>query len=58
MKKTILMTCAALLFPGAALAQTDYPNHPVRIVIGFSPGSVADTPARLLAQKFSQKLGQ
>jgi tripartite-type tricarboxylate transporter receptor subunit TctC len=41
-----------------ALAQTDYPNRTVRIVIGFSPGSVADTPARLLAQKFSQSLGQ
>jgi tripartite-type tricarboxylate transporter receptor subunit TctC len=41
-----------------ALAQGDYPNKPVRIIIGFSPGSVADTPARLLAQKFSAAMGQ
>jgi len=39
-------------------AQSDYPSRPVRIVIGFGAGAVADTPARLLAQKFSQALGQ
>src|SRR5262245_32729608 len=42
----------------AAQAQTDYPTRPVRIVIGFGAGAVADTPARLLAQKFGQSLGQ
>jgi tripartite-type tricarboxylate transporter receptor subunit TctC len=36
----------------------DYPTHPVRIVIGFGAGAAADTPARLLAQKFSDALGQ
>ena len=42
---------------GLSLA-ADYPTHPVRIIIGFGPGSTADTPARLLAQKFSDTLGQ
>jgi tripartite-type tricarboxylate transporter receptor subunit TctC len=52
----VLGLCAA---PApSALAQSDYPNKPVRIIIGFSPGSVADTPARLLAQKFSAAMGQ
>jgi len=36
----------------------DYPTHPVRIIIGFGAGAVADTPARLLGQKFSDALGQ
>jgi tripartite-type tricarboxylate transporter receptor subunit TctC len=58
MKKTILAFCASAMLAVPALAQTDYPNRTVRIVIGFSPGSVADTPARLLAQKFSSSLGQ
>ncbi len=36
----------------------DYPAHPVRIIIGFGAGAAADTPARLLGQKFSDALGQ
>ncbi len=36
----------------------DYPDHPARIVIGFSAGAAADTPARLLAQKFGERFGQ
>jgi tripartite-type tricarboxylate transporter receptor subunit TctC len=36
----------------------DYPARPVRIIIGFGAGAAADLPARLLAQKFSQSLGQ
>jgi tripartite-type tricarboxylate transporter receptor subunit TctC len=36
----------------------DYPARPVRIIIGFGPGSVADIAARVLASKISQTLGQ
>jgi tripartite-type tricarboxylate transporter receptor subunit TctC len=48
-----LMATASL-----AHAQGDYPSRPVRIIVGFGAGAVADTPGRLLAQKFSQALGQ
>jgi len=40
------------------LVADDYPAHPVRIIIGFGAGAVADTPARLLAQKFTDALHQ
>ncbi len=43
--------------PQAALAQA-YPNKPVKIVIGFGPGSGTDIVARMLADEFSQALGQ
>ena len=33
----------------SALAQT-YPNHPIKIVIGFGPGSAADILARKCGQ--------
>ena len=36
----------------------DYPNHPVRIISGFSPGGINDTYARLIAQWLSEQLGQ
>ena len=58
MKKIATTLVFCLAFANAAFAQADYPNKPVHIVIGFSPGSVADTPARLLAQKFSVAMNQ
>src|SRR4051812_17430337 len=39
--------------PGAGSAQESFPNHPVRIVIPYSPGSVADVFARIIAQNMA-----
>jgi tripartite-type tricarboxylate transporter receptor subunit TctC len=47
-----------LLLPAAGAAQTDYPSHPVRIVVGFGPGSAADLTARVLGQRLSKTMGQ
>ena len=52
---------AALSFAacsGAALAQSDYPSKPIRLVVGFAAGGISDVLARALAAKFSQNLGQ
>jgi tripartite-type tricarboxylate transporter receptor subunit TctC len=40
-----------------ARAQT-YPARPVRIIVGFAPGSTTDTLARLMGQWLSERLGQ
>jgi tripartite-type tricarboxylate transporter receptor subunit TctC len=47
-----------LVLPAVAFAQDDYPSRPVRIVVGFGPGSAADLTARILAQRLSQTMGQ
>jgi tripartite-type tricarboxylate transporter receptor subunit TctC len=49
-------TCAMLLATGAA-AQ-NFPAQPVRIVLGYAAGGVADITARVLGQKLSQQIGQ
>jgi tripartite-type tricarboxylate transporter receptor subunit TctC len=57
----ILLTFAlavATLVPHAALAQSDYPNRPVRIMVGANAGGGTDVIARLLGEKFAESLKQ
>jgi tripartite-type tricarboxylate transporter receptor subunit TctC len=52
----------ALLLGGAMLAaaqaQPSYPDRPIRIVIGFGPGGLADITMRLVGQKLTELTGQ
>jgi tripartite-type tricarboxylate transporter receptor subunit TctC len=36
----------------------DYPSRPVRVMVGFSPGTTADITARVVGQRLGQILGQ
>jgi tripartite-type tricarboxylate transporter receptor subunit TctC len=51
------LIAAGLAAPGVH-AQTRYPDHPVRVILPFGAGGVADVTARLVAQALSEKLGQ
>jgi tripartite-type tricarboxylate transporter receptor subunit TctC len=44
---------ALLAAPSAASAQENFPNRPVRIVVPYSPGSVTDVFARIIAQNMA-----
>jgi tripartite-type tricarboxylate transporter receptor subunit TctC len=48
---------AAVSTAGSAAAQP-YPARPLRIIIPFSPGGATDTPARLIAQRLPESIGQ
>lgn len=43
--------------PAAAQAQ-DYPQRPIRLIVGFTPGGSTDLVGRLVAAKLSERLGQ
>ncbi len=46
------------LFAAAPGSAQDYPNRPIKVVVGFPPGGGVDTSARVLAQEMSKQLGQ
>src|SRR5215203_2289850 len=48
---------ALALMSGAPRAE-DYPARPIRVVVGFGPGAVADVILRVLTARMSQSLGQ
>ncbi|CAG9167668.1 hypothetical protein LMG23992_00873 [Cupriavidus laharis] len=42
-----------------AVAQGDnWPSHPVRVVVPYTPGGVSDAVTRLVMQKLSERIGQ
>jgi tripartite-type tricarboxylate transporter receptor subunit TctC len=41
-----------------ALRAEDYPSRPIRVVVGFGPGAVADVILRVITNRMSQSLGQ
>lgn len=52
----LLLGAASLLMPLTAAAQTaaTYPQKPIKILVGFSPGGVPDIIARVLAPRFTE----
>ena len=54
--RTLLIACT--LFAGTACAQSDYPNKPVRLVVGFAAGGISDVLGRAIAIPLSKQLGQ
>ncbi len=54
----MLAGAAAVVLAAVSQAQAAWPEKPVRIVLPFGAGGVADVTARIVAEKLSTKLGQ
>jgi tripartite-type tricarboxylate transporter receptor subunit TctC len=59
-RTALTLTLAALSAVSAApaLAQSAFPDKPIRMVLPFPPGGPTDLVARVLAQKMSEQMGQ
>ena len=44
--------------PTASHAQSGYPNKPVRIIVPYGAGGIADTTMRILAEKLNERFNQ
>jgi tripartite-type tricarboxylate transporter receptor subunit TctC len=53
-----LMLALTAVAAVASARADDFPSRPLRLVIGFPPGSAADITARLVGDSMSQTLGQ
>lgn len=50
----LMLSCAA----GGVLAQKDYPNRPIRFLVGVVPGGATDILARVIGQKLGENWNQ
>ncbi|HEX6722894.1 MAG TPA: tripartite tricarboxylate transporter substrate binding protein [Burkholderiaceae bacterium] len=53
-----LISAGLMLAPGGSIAQADYPNKPIKLIVGFAPGGSTDIVARIVAQRLGERLGQ
>ena len=56
MKRNLL--AVLVLACGVAYGQSDYPNKPVRMVVGFAAGGISDVLGRAIAIPVGKQLGQ
>jgi tripartite-type tricarboxylate transporter receptor subunit TctC len=57
-RRNFLTSAASLAAAGPAFAQAGYPDHPIRIIVGYAAGGGVDIVARLLAEPMRAELGQ
>ncbi len=60
-RRRVAALAAAIGFawaPMSALAQADFPNRPLKLLVPYAAGGGTDAIARLVAQAVSEKLGQ
>ncbi len=56
-RRVFLASIALSVLAGPAAA-ADWPQRPVRVIVGFTPGSAPDIVARQMGQWLSERLGQ
>jgi tripartite-type tricarboxylate transporter receptor subunit TctC len=58
MWKTLAAGCTLALASAGAIAQTAWPDKPIKLVVGFTPGGAADYVGRTVGEALARVLGQ
>ncbi|KWT83514.1 MULTISPECIES: tripartite tricarboxylate transporter substrate binding protein [unclassified Variovorax] len=58
LRRSLLAAAGLVLAAPLAVAQADWPQQPVTLIMGFPAGSGVDVVARTIQEPLSQKLGQ
>jgi tripartite-type tricarboxylate transporter receptor subunit TctC len=57
-KLAVWAALALALCPALSLAQSSYPNRPVKMIVPFAPGGASDFVGRIMQPRLSELLGQ
>jgi tripartite-type tricarboxylate transporter receptor subunit TctC len=57
-KSVIFAACILVSAVAAPTARAEWPDHPIRFIVGFGPGGANDLIARIAAAGVSKRLGQ
>jgi tripartite-type tricarboxylate transporter receptor subunit TctC len=58
MNRRLFAAALAALIASPAIAQDDFPNRPIKLVVGFPAGASGDLLSRAVGAKLSQTMGQ
>jgi tripartite-type tricarboxylate transporter receptor subunit TctC len=58
MKRLILSIAATVAFAAPLLAQANWPDHPVKLIVPFAAGGSADTLGRTFGEQITHAVGQ
>jgi len=56
--RNLLLSLGIVASASSALAQDNWPNRPIKLLVGFAPGGSSDMVARLIATPLGERLGQ
>jgi tripartite-type tricarboxylate transporter receptor subunit TctC len=56
--RTVSLVCSLLFAFAAAAQERNFPDKPIRLVVGFTAGGPTDLPARFIAERLGTALGQ
>lgn len=55
---SLALALGTVLLPGIAGAQATYPSSPVKVLVGFPPGTAADVATRVVTEGMAKRLRQ